>query len=190
MKIYLDAGHGGKDPGSIHPKTRQQEDRTNFNVMLMLAGMLTDIGYEVALSRKRHDEVVPLQDRMDYIRKAKPDVVVSIHHNASSAHNAAGGEVIAQVKKGQSTRLAESIGRYFEKTGQKMRPIVYKWNSNGTADYYGILRAAAEVGTPAVITEYAFIDNDADLARINTYQKQGEEAAALRDAIRAWWESK
>lgn len=186
MKIILDAGHGGSDSGAVNPKTKQREDRTNYNVVLFLAAMLTEAGHEVELLRKRHGESVSLSERMERIKSARPNLVVSVHHNASGSGKASGGEVLAQLNNKSSTLLAGLIGEEWAKIGQNIRPIVYKKNSSGTADYYGILRAAAGVNCPAVITEYAFIDNDADLTRINTYIKQKAEADAIYKAILRW----
>lgn len=185
MKIILDAGHGGKDSGAVNVATGQREDRTNYNVVCFLAAMLTKAGHEVELLRKRHDENIGLNERQARIKQARPNLVISVHHNASNG-KASGGEVIAQIDNKASTLLAGLIGEEWAKIGQKIRPIVYKKNSTGTADYYGILRAASEVSCPAVITEYAFIDNAEDIKRINGYDKQENEAKAIFEAIKRW----
>lgn len=186
MKILIDAGHGGSDSGAVNPKTKQREDRTNFNVTLMLAGLLTEAGYEVELMRKRHDESISVNDRMSRIKKAKPDLFISIHHNSSGNGKAKGGEVLAQVKCGKSDKFAQFIIDEWKKNGRPVRGIRHVWNSAGNADYYGVLRAAASAGVVGVITEYAFIDNDDDLKSINSYRVQMEEAFALFDAIDAY----
>lgn len=187
MRVLIDAGHGGKDSGAVNFITSQREDRTNYNVALLLGSMMTEIGAEAILSRRAHEETVSLSTRMAQIRSFRPDVVVSIHHNASPKHNASGGEVIAQIKKGRSAELASNLNQIWEGLGLSVRPIVYKVNNTGTADYYGILRASAEVGVPAVITEYAFIDHDEDIRLIDSYAKQKTEAESIRDALIAWW---
>ena len=50
---------------------------------------------------------------MNMIREVKPDLVISVHHNATEAHNATGAEVLAQV--------ADKNGGPFHRTGRTDR---------------------------------------------------------------------
>ena len=137
-------------------------------------------------TREGRDETISLTDRMNLIRQVRPDLVISVHHNATTNHNASGAEVLAQVadkEGGPSTELAELINAEYEKIGQKVRPIVYRLNSSQTADYYGLLRAAAGVDVTAVISEFAFLDNPEDWVKIDSPEDLQAEAEALFRAV-------
>ncbi len=182
MRILIDAGHGGDDSGAINKITNQREDRTNFNVSLMLAAMLTKKSHDISLMRKSHDETITLNTRMAAILTIKPELVISIHHNAFNT-TAKGAEVLAQVANDTSYKFAQELLKQFENIGQKTRSVVRKWNSSKTEDYYGILRYSQKVHCPAVITEFAFIDNKYDVQMINTYEKQWKQAEAICQAV-------
>ena len=69
----------------------------------------------------------------------------------------------------------------FENIGQTYLGNIYRSGSRG--DYYGVLRAAASVGIPAVITEFAFIDNPTDVKLVDTKDKRKAEALAIYKAV-------
>ena len=153
-----------------------------------LGTLLRQAGYQVIFTRGE-GETLSLTNRMNMIRKVKPDLVISVHHNATEAHNATGAEVLAQVADkngGPSTELAELINEEYAKMGQKVRPIIYRYNSTKTGDYYGLLRAAAGVDVTAVISEFAFMDNPTDVEKINSTEKLHQEAEALFRAVDAF----
>ncbi len=184
MRIFLDQGHGGSDGGAV-ASTGQTEARTNYNVCAFLYGMLTKMGHDVSLARSHHDENITLLERRAKMHSIRPDLVISVHHNAFNT-KARGAEVLAQWKDrngGASKEFATYLLDEFEALGLIRRSVVHQVNSTGDADYYGILRYADEIGAVAVITEFAFIDNDEDLMFINGYDKQELQANAISKAV-------
>mgnify|MGYP002545896868 FL=1 len=186
LVIMVDPGHGGTDTGTINEEQGLTESLVNYDVAMQLGDMLEQAGYTVIYTREGRDETISLTDRMNLIRQVRPDLVISVHHNATTNHNASGAEVLAQVadkEGGPSTELAELINAEYEKIGQKVRPIVYRLNSSQTADYYGLLRAAAGVDVTAVISEFAFLDNPEDWVKIDSPEDLQAEAEALFRAV-------
>ncbi|WED76013.1 N-acetylmuramoyl-L-alanine amidase [Aeromonas allosaccharophila] len=83
--IAIDPGHGGEDPGSIGPR-RTYEKRVTMAVSQKLAALIDrEPGMRAVLTR-RGDYFVDLNKRSEIARKAKADLLVSVH--ADSFHNA------------------------------------------------------------------------------------------------------
>lgn len=187
--IWIDAGHGGSDAGAAG--NGLLEKNLNLTVANEVVRLLRATGFEVVTTRTS-DTTVELTDRMNQIRANPPSLVVSVHHNAFNG-TAHGAEVLAQVADingGPSTELANLLIQEYESIGQSSRPtaVVHKANSSGT-DYYGLLRAAAEVNVPAVISEFAFIDSEIDRPLIDNEAALMREAQAIYRAICRYYDT-
>ena len=80
--IIIDAGHGGYETGAKNDDLGLIEKDVNLNVAVKLAKMLESSGYRVKLTRS-DDMTLVLEERMEQIVREKPDLYVSVHHNAS-----------------------------------------------------------------------------------------------------------
>jgi N-acetylmuramoyl-L-alanine amidase len=89
-RIVLDPGHGGAFPGAIG-RGGLKEAQVNLGVALYLWGMLRDAGAEVFLTRSSdrdflYGEKSSLRDdlsrRVEIALAFKPDLFLSLHHNA------------------------------------------------------------------------------------------------------------
>ena len=78
-RVFLDAGHGGRDPGTIHNDV--VERNITLDIALRLGRLLEDNGLEVIYSRRK-DVAVSLRDRTGKANQAGADLFVSIHVNA------------------------------------------------------------------------------------------------------------
>ena len=89
--LVIDAGHGGKDPGALGKKAK--EKAINLNVALALGEMIRNSYPEVKIVYTRKtDKWVSLMDRAAIANKAKADLFISIHTNASKSRSARGCE--------------------------------------------------------------------------------------------------
>lgn len=89
IRVMLDPGHGGKDPGAIGPTGLREKD-----VVLAIGRKVRDLlrkddGYEVRMTRDG-DVFIPLEERTAMANEAKADVFVSLHINASRNERAEG----------------------------------------------------------------------------------------------------
>ncbi len=96
--IVLDAGHGGKDLGALGPVGNDgvSEADLNLAVCKLLYQKFTENGAKVLLTRNA-DTTLLLNERSAYMKKVKPDLCISIHHNSvdvSSDYNSAGGALV------------------------------------------------------------------------------------------------
>lgn len=93
--IMLDPGHGGTDPGAIPTaldgtKLQQSKESTlNFQIAQKLKDKLLGIGVNVLMTRN-NDATVSISDRAKMANDKKPDLFISIHHDAVSYPTAHG----------------------------------------------------------------------------------------------------
>lgn len=79
--IVIDAGHGGKDPGTIGNSKQTQEKDLTLSYALALKNILEkNSSYRVLLTRDK-DYFIPLKKRVEIARKAKADIFISMHIN-------------------------------------------------------------------------------------------------------------
>lgn len=163
--VYIEIGHGGRDPGAVGNGLRESD--VNLEQALMMKAELERHGVNVEISRTG-DEDDPLTEAIQGAVAFKPDVAVGIHNNAGGGK---GFEVYRQTASNvaaASTRLAECIEKRVLTIGQNSRGVKTLVQSNGT-DYFGWLR---QIPFPSVLCEGAFVDNAADAAMIDTVEEQ------------------
>lgn len=147
MRIVIDPGHGGKDPGAVGPNDLK-EAHVNLAVALKVAEKLRKAGVEVKLTRTS-DVFVDLQPRCDIANSWMADYFVSIHCNAAGTPQAHGAETYCYKFGGKGEILAKAIqAELIAATSRANRGVK-------TANYYVLRRT----NMPAVLTELAFISN-------------------------------
>lgn len=80
IKILLDPGHGGKEPGASGPTGYLEKD-ANLIVSKLLRDELVRRGAKVVMTRE-DDRDVSLVERQMMINREEPAIAVSIHHNS------------------------------------------------------------------------------------------------------------
>lgn len=88
LRVVLDPGHGGIDPGAEHEGAREAD------LMLLFAREVKETllragGFEVVLTREA-DVFVPLEERLTIARGAGADVFLSLHADALATGEAEG----------------------------------------------------------------------------------------------------
>lgn len=180
LKVAIDMGHGGRDPGARGGG--MLEKKINYNVGMELKRLLMVDGIDVVMTRQA-DEYLSLTQRALIANKAKADILVSIHHNAGGGD---GFEVYYQIDpkwSDKSKRLAFMVGEQFEKLNNKRKITFRASTRNAREDYYTIL---AVTEAPAIITEFAFLDS-ADVREVDTLAEQWEQAKAIHVAIKKYF---
>ena len=89
--VVIDAGHGGKDPGTIGLHT--QEKRITLAVALKLGEMIHTGCKDVkVLYTRNKDEFIELFQRAEVANRNKADLFISVHCNANPSHAFHGAE--------------------------------------------------------------------------------------------------
>ena len=107
-KIVVDAGHGGRDPGSIGPDGTREKDVT-LRVARGLAERLGRMdGVEVVLTRG-DDTFLALGERTGIANREEADLFVSIHANSAESRSAEGFETyfLSAAKSEDARRVAK-----------------------------------------------------------------------------------
>ena len=181
-KIYLDAGHGGKDSGAVGNGYRECD--ITLETTLEVQKRLKAHGFEVIVSRTKDEYVGDAGERGAKMGTSKADYGLSIHCNAGGG---TGAELIMPCRETYG-KIEYHMAQEFSKLG-KWRKIFSKDYSSGknytrnidsktfkvsainSTDYYGIPREAWKKGVSADIIELFFIDTKAD---VDNYLKQKE----------------
>lgn len=110
ITIVLDAGHGGRDGGSVGVNGTVEKE-INLEYVLKLKDKLVENGYKVILTRKNDDglysatsknkKLSDMNERFKIIKKANPNLVVSIHMNSYTSSSAKGA--VTYYRKGDKS---------------------------------------------------------------------------------------
>lgn len=172
-KIYIDPGHGGKDPGAVGINGVHEAD-INLKVAKYLKKELERNGQTIKMSRET-DVTKELEDRVNEANKWGADIFISIHCNAYEDESANGTETYVYKRGYEAEKIADKVhaqlmialdtkNRCLVTTGGKKVNIIKE------ANYY-VLRKTT---MPANLVELAFVTNKKDCAKLvdDSYQKK------------------
>ncbi|MCK5686032.1 N-acetylmuramoyl-L-alanine amidase, partial [bacterium] len=105
--IILDAGHGGKDPGTVFKKI--YEKHINLKITKKLKQYFSDdAGFKVIMVRN-NDKFINLDERTFFANSNHGDLFISIHINASFSNKSKGIEIFIP------TRTEKDVGNISKK---------------------------------------------------------------------------
>ena len=171
--IYIDPGHGGRDPGAIYKDI--YEAPINLEISKILAQKLEKLGAIVYLTRtgdydisdtnawnKKHSD---LQNRVNLIENANADLYLSIHLNADTSNKWKGAQVFYDDVNDKNKILAETLQESFKKNLKSTRTV------KEISTYYMYRRIK---NVPGALVEVGFLTNANEryLLRQNSYQNK------------------
>ena len=156
-KVVIDAGHGGKDPGTS-ANSIIEKDYT-LKISEYIKKRLDDLGIENSMTRTT-DETLDPNARpkrvQSFYGNGNDVIVISNHINAGGGD---GAEIIYSLRN--SDKLSSLIAKEFERSGQNVRKYYQRrLPSNPSKDYYYMLRETPNNET--IIVEYGFADSKGD----------------------------
>ncbi len=80
--IVIDPGHGGRDPGTIGPRTGLMEKEITLDIARMLKAKLEKNSRFNVLLTRDSDRSVSLKERTEFARENQADLFISIHVNS------------------------------------------------------------------------------------------------------------
>lgn len=167
VRILIDVGHGGADPGTARSTVRKYcEASRNLYLAKLLKTELESIGATVYMTRES-DKTCSADYKTEMLRKLKPDYCIAIHHdsNNSSRLNGMGVYYYYPFSKNAAKYVLEhslDTGLYKDKT--------FKWH------YYFMSRVSV---CPVVLTENGYYSNDYDYRIIKDNKANAKKAKAL-----------
>ena len=165
--VFLDPGHGGRDPGAVYNGLREKD--LNMSIYRKLRSELEKLGYTVLTSRDSDVYVDYVTERSEMVNKTDADVFISIHFNATGVPgaNRSGVETyiyepdpditprINKVAHDDPTRLSESK-RLADNIHNSVVSVAGANDRGVRGSNYAVLR---ETVKPAVLLELGYIDS-------------------------------
>jgi len=156
-KVVIDAGHGGKDSGTVNNGIIEKE--YSLKISNYIKKRLDELGISNKMTRTS-DEFLDQSTRpkraQSFYGTGKDVILISNHLNAGGGD---GAEIIYSLRN--SDTFAKKLARNFEDAGQNVRKYYQKrLPSNPSKDYYYLLRNTPNNET--VIIEYGFTDSSKD----------------------------
>ena len=166
VKIVLDAGHGGDQPGCVI-KGATEKDIT-MSIVLLFQEKLESEGAAVVLTRST-DRDVSLLDRAEIANNAGANYFISIHCNSYEEDSSVKGFECYYYQSAEGENLAESITSSAENHSISTRKV--------KEESYAVLR---ETAIPAVLIEVGFLTNTDERGKLLSpeYQELLVEAIA------------
>lgn len=197
MKLYLDAGHGGDDPGACANGLKEKD--LTLEAVLQIGKRLEAAGVQVVYSRKTDVNAGEVFSRGK--KAAGCDYFLSIHFNAGGG---VGSEIYCNCREtigATEAKLRDAImpyvghrkiasrrydnGAFVPRTVGSTAPHRFAETINAQ-DYYGVLRGCWAAGVSGDLLEIAFIDNAKSLnAYLDNKSKVWDGiASAICDAFK------
>lgn len=166
--IFLDAGHGGKDPGALGNGIKEKD--IALAVALNTGEILKKHNIDVKYSRTT-DIYVSLSDRANMANNSNADAFLAFHCNSFNG-NFKGIETYSYPGSAKGAVLAKCIHDSVIENG------VYTTNRGTRTANFAVLR---ETKMPATLIEMGFIDNPQDDKILKN--KQDDLAEAIAEGI-------
>ena len=145
MKIFINAGHGGNDPGAVSKKGTKEADITK-KVSSLLACQLIQKGFNIEFFQQKNS----FTEVSEAENTSKSDLFISIHCNSWTDSKANGVEVLHYPTSTKGIKLARLVqNELVEATTLKDRGI------KARSDLHVIRRTKAT----AILVELAFLSN-------------------------------
>ena len=158
--IYLDAGHGGKDPGAIYDNVYEKD--INLDIVKKLQFELEKMGAVVLLTRDDDYDLASIDakkrkqsdllKRANLINESKCDMYISIHLNAYSSTKWSGLQIFYDDNNPNNKILAEIMNETLKSNLKTVREIK---RENGYFMYH-------KINVPGILIESGFITNSND----------------------------
>lgn len=180
--IVIDAGHGGKDVGTIGIDGTNEKD-INLAISLMLFDYLMVSGINTQMTRYGDYEVYEedeertrsdLYNRLDLINSINNSILISIHQNHFEDEKEWGTQIWYSANTTESKAMADSILSIVKKYVQ---PENKRENKESGSSYYLLYKASV----PSIMVECGFMSNkrENDLLKNNEYQSKFAYAILL-----------
>ncbi len=172
INVVIDAGHGGTDFGAM--KDGISEKQIVEQVISKIQTFNKNKNIIIHFTRST-DTFIPLHDRTDFINTIKPDLVLSLHVNASKNSSTSGMEFYVSKESSlyeKSNLIAENFQSKFLSANFKVSEIKY-------ANFHILKKSEV----PAVIMELGYLTNEVDKTNLATNNGQNQIAKKIIECI-------
>ena len=217
--IVLDAGHGGKDPGTTGT-TGLHEKSVVLATALETKRQLQAKGYTVHMTRSG-DTFIQLAQRRALAQRVKADLFISIHANASPSASSQGADVYvwgkANSEQARQIALAENAADKIDglpDVGNKnvnaiISDMMQAQTSTDSAKFGKLLLAQfgkftklrkgsvetadfvvlRSINVPSVLIELGFLSNPDEEKQLSNNNQRRRFAIAIAEAVQQYWKT-
>ena len=196
--VFLDPGHGGKDPGAVYYNTNEKD--LTMQVYQKLRKELQGLGYTVLSSRDSDVYVDFVTERSKIANNTNSDIFISIHFNASGspASNRSGIQTYSyEEAAGYPSRINSYWHNHPDRISESNRLAADIHSSllaeTGAKDA-GLLQSSfavlRETDKPAVLLELGYIDNFNENQQIRSDAYQNRLVAGIVKGIQKYYAGK
>ncbi len=174
IKVFIDAGHGGRDPGATRFDLKEKEP--NLDIALRLKSKLEANGFLVVMTRTS-DVYYSLDHRVNMANSSGADIFIAIHNNSVFSEYAHGTETYWNPNgvSGSSQFASLVQSNILQQTGRANRGVK-------TANF----RVIKYTTMPAALVEIAFISNPTENNLLKTADFRERSANGLFNAIKTF----
>ena len=179
--IYVDAGHGGLDPGSIYKNIYEKD--INLEIVKKLESVLENEGAIVYLtrygdydlsknytgSRKKSD----LNNRAKIINESKADIYISIHLNSISSSTWSGAQVFFDDVNENNIKIAKIMQEQLKKDLKTTREV----------KEISTMLMNRKIIIPGALIEAGFLSNPNDRYLLQKSDYQLKIANSIKEGI-------
>jgi len=186
--IYIDAGHGGRDPGALYGEIQEKDINLEISRFLMvellkkgaIPYMTRDGDYDLASPYASEKKRSDLTARVKMIEGSGAELYLSVHLNSESNSAWQGAQVFYDDINSENKILAQTIQDVFQKKLSSKRQI------KEISDLY----LYRNTKTPGVLLEVGFLSNPHDryLLKKESYQKKLAEV--ITDGVIEYYKKK
>ena len=172
--IVIDAGHGGRDGGTVGKITGVSESKLNLDYALELKSLCQQFGFEVVLTRSSMDGLYDesasnkkkseMEKRRQIINNSGADLMISLHMNSFPLSSASGAQVFYAKGSSLGFELAKSVQTSLSQSFESARDYV------SVGDYFVLNYSTV----PAALVECGFLSNPEEEKLLQTKQYRQE----------------
>ena len=196
--VFLDPGHGGKDPGAVYYNTNEKD--LTLQVYKKLRKELEGLGYTVLSSRDSDVYVDFVTERSKMVNNTNSDIFISIHFNASGspASNRSGIQTYSyEEDSGYRSKINQYWHNHPDRISESNRLAADIHSSllaeTGAKDA-GLLQSSfavlRETDKPAVLLELGYIDNFNENQQVRSDAYQNRLVAGIVKGIQKYYAGK
>jgi N-acetylmuramoyl-L-alanine amidase len=173
INIVIDASHGGNDFGVTSNSITEKQ------IVEQITNKIKSSNNNVVIHLTRYeDDFISLEERTDFINKIKPDLVLSLHVNASLNNKTSGLEFYVAKET-----------EFFEKSNEIAGKLNKKFSENTNLKMLGIKTGPFYIlkksDVPAVIIELGYLTNENDKKYLIDDNEQNKMAKSISEFISA-----
>lgn len=178
--IFVDPGHGGRDPGAMYGKIMEKD--IVLEISYQLRDALMEKGAIVYMTRDEDEDLSSQWDkekkrgdlyrRIIMYKKYNAELYLSIHINAGSASSEKGAEVLYNKINKNNKVLGEIMMKHFKQDLNTKRKLI-------TTDLYMYKNTTV----PGVLIECGFITNPDERYLMQTEKYQKKIATSITNAV-------